>query len=50
MPEGGAVALLCLAAGSGLPLFCRPPRPQVGGPAPFPPLAPPPTGGLSPAP
>lgn len=29
MPEGGAVSLLCLAAGSGLPLFCRPPRPQV---------------------
>ncbi|XP_062459588.1 protein fuzzy homolog isoform X2 [Pezoporus occidentalis] len=25
---GGATLLLCLAAGSGLPLFCRPPRPQ----------------------
>ncbi|GAB0202147.1 protein fuzzy [Grus japonensis] len=34
MPEeGGALCLLCLAAGSGLPLFCRtrggPPRPQL---------------------
>ncbi|TRZ08394.1 hypothetical protein HGM15179_018714, partial [Zosterops borbonicus] len=30
MPEEeGAPCLLCLATASGLPLFCRPPRPQV---------------------